>query len=254
MLGLGGGVLMILFLILGLGTPVRQAVALSLLAVIASSCMGGSVYIRELTNLRLGLALEIFSVTGAVAGAYIAFMLPGTAIEVLLAAVLLYVSFMTFRRRRIADYTIQKERHSIEGEYFDKIANCTVRYCAVRVRAGMAASVVAGLVSGVVGIGGGVVKVPIMNYLMKVPVKVAAATSNFMVGITAAASALIYFNKGAVDLAMAVPVVTGVFIGAYIGIRLLGRTEQSRVRSLLSIVLGIFAVLLLMEAGGLITW
>ncbi|MBC7121164.1 MAG: sulfite exporter TauE/SafE family protein [Candidatus Methanosuratus sp.] len=256
MLGLGGGVLMIIFLLLALNIPAHQAVALSLIAVIASSSMGGSVYIKDrMTNLKLAMVLETFTVTGAVAGAFLALSLPVSAIQVLLGCVLFYTSITMFRERKEEGEGAECSGSSpLHGEFYDEQSCATVKYSIKNLKLGAAASLIAGAVSGIVGIGGGVIKVPIMNIVMKIPIKAAAATSNFMVGVTAAASAVVYFQNGLVDLQLAAPTMLGIMIGAYIGTRLLARSRSVVLRRVLAVVLAFFGFVLLLKTGGVLVW
>lgn len=262
MLGLGGGVLMIIFLLLAMNLPAQQAVALSLIAVISSSSMAGSVYVKDkMTNLRLAMVLEAFTVSGAVAGAYIAIGMPTWAIQALLGCVLFYTSITMFKER-LSEVTIDtsgaKEKvgkaESLAGEFYDAQSSATVSYHVKHLKIGTITSFVAGAVSGMVGIGGGVIKVPIMNLVMKIPIKAAAATSNFMVGVTAAASAVIYFESGLVDLKLAAPTIMGIMIGAYIGTRLLARSRSIVVRRVLALMLTFFGAVLLLKSGGVLSW
>jgi uncharacterized membrane protein YfcA len=255
MLGLGGGVFMIIFFILALNIPAHQAVALSLLAVIASSSMGGSVYVRDkMTNVKLAMSLETCTVMGAVLGAFIALLMSVIFIQVVLGCVLFYASFMMLRERFEDVTSVKDGRVSICGEFYDVMKKCDVKYATVRMKTGLSASLVAGAISGIVGVGGGIIMVPIMNLIMKIPMKASAATSNFMVGVTAAASAFIYFNKGLVDLYMAVPTVLGIMIGAYLGTRVMVRVESLFLRRLLGVVLTFFGFVLLLKAGGVLVW
>jgi len=254
-LGLGGGVLMILFFTLAIKIPIHKAVALSLLAVIASSSMAGSVYVRDrMTNIRLAMVLETCTVTGAVLGAFLALSMPSRFVEIILGAVLLYAGVVGLRQVRSEKIVLREDRLGIGGEYYDEAKKLTVRYSVDRLRTGLFASLLAGLVSGIVGIGGGIIKVPIMNFIMKVPIKASAATSNFMVGVTAAASAVVYFGEGIVDLQMAVPTVLGIMIGAFIGTRLLSQTRSPYLRILLELILLFFGVVMFLKAGGLLVW
>ncbi|MCX8181854.1 MAG: sulfite exporter TauE/SafE family protein [Candidatus Methanomethyliaceae archaeon] len=254
-LGLGGGILMLLFFTLALNIPIHRAVALSLLAVIASSSMAGSVYVRDkMTNIRLAMVLETCTVPGAVLGAFLALTMPGRYIEAILAAVLIYAAIISFRQAKSEKIILCEDRLGIGGEYYDEAKKTTVRYSADRLKTGLFASFLAGIVSGVVGIGGGIIKVPIMNFIMKIPIKASAATSNFMVGVTAAASAVVYFSKGVLDLQMSVPNVLGIMVGAYIGTRLLAQTQSPYLRILLGLVLLFFSFVMFLKAGGALVW
>ena len=255
MLGLGGGIFMILFFILVLNMPALQAVALSLLAVIASSSMAGSVYIRDkTTNLKLAMVLETCTVTGAVLGAFVALVLPVFYIQIVLGAVLVYASLMMFRSSKSEEVVVNIHKSTVNGEYYDACTKKSVGYCTVHLKLGLFMSLIGGAVSGIVGIGGGVILVPIMNLAMKIPMKAATATSNFMVGVTAAASAFIFFNKGLVDLYLAVPAVIGIMIGAYSGTRIVGKVESASLRRIMGIVLMFAAIVLMLKAGGFLVW
>lgn len=256
MLGLGGGVLMVIFLILAINVPPHEAVALSLLAVIASSSMGGSVYVRDrMTNLRLAMVLETCTVTGAVLGAYFALILPIIFTELVLAFAILISALLMLKSPR-TEVVVPPRRRGVKiwGEYYDAQRKAEVAYQPIRMRLGLFISFLAGSLSGIAGIGGGIIKVPIMNLLMKVPVKAAAATSNFMVGVTAAASAFVYLTGGFVDPYAAVPTVLGIMVGAYIGTRVLVRAESIIVKRVLGAVLILFSFVLLLRAGGILVW
>ncbi|MGQ9759925.1 MAG: sulfite exporter TauE/SafE family protein [Candidatus Methanomethylicaceae archaeon] len=254
-LGLGGGVLMILFFTLAINIPIHKAVALSLLAVIASSSMAGSVYVRDkMTNIRLAIVLETCTVTGAVLGSFIALAIPASIVVGILAAVLFYAALISFREPKSECAMIREDNLRIGGEYFDEAKKITIRYSVFHLRVGLCASLLAGAVSGIVGIGGGIIKVPIMNFIMKIPIKASAATSNFMVGVTAAASAVVYFSKGMVDLPMSVPTIAGIMIGALFATRLLSQTQSPYIRKLLGVTLLFFSIVLFMRAGGFLIW
>jgi uncharacterized membrane protein YfcA len=256
MLGLGGGVLMIIFFILVLNLPAHQAVALSLLAVIASSSMGGSVYLKDkITNVKLAMVLETCTVTGAVAGAILALILPSLFTEIVLGIVIFFAAFMMLKSPRF-EKIVPPEAGSrlVLGGFYDALTKCDVLYTPVRMRLGLLASLLAGSISGIAGIGGGVVMVPIMNLVMKVPIKAAAGTSNFMVGVTAAASAFIYLTGGFVDPYAAVPTVLGIMLGAYAGTRIMVRVESITLKRLLGVVLILFGIILFFKAGGLLSW
>jgi len=256
MLGLGGGVLMVIFLILVINIPAHQAVALSLLAVIASSSMGGSVYVKDkMTNVRLAMVLETCTVTGAILGAYVALVFPLLFTELVLAFAILASALLMLKSPRSETVIIPKaEQILLSGEFFDSRKKAVIAYSPIRLKLGLLISLIAGVVSGIAGIGGGIIKVPIMNLLMKIPVKAAAATSNFMVGVTAAASIFVYISAGYVDLYAAVPTVLGIMVGAYIGTRMLVKVESITVKRILGAVLIFFGVVLLLKAGGFISW
>lgn len=256
MLGLGGGVFLVIYFILALNLPAHEAVALSLLAVIANSSVAGSVYLKDkITNIRLAIVLETCTVTGAILGTFLALILPSVFTEIILSIVLFYVAIMMLKSPRSEEIIpVKAAKLNISGEIYEAAKKRIVVYQPIRLRLGLFFSAIAGAVSGIVGIGGGVIKVPVMNLLMKVPIRAAAATSNFMVGVTAAASAYLYFNGGYVDIYGAVPVVLGVMAGAYLGTRLAARAQSQFLRRLLGIVLVFFALVLFLRVGGILTY
>ncbi len=218
--------------------------------------MGGSVYVKDkMTNVKLAMVLETCTVTGAVLGAYVALIMPLLFTELVLAIAILTSALLMIKSpRREVETACSAERTIVSGEFYDPRKKINVAYVPIRLKLGLIISLIAGSVSGIAGIGGGIIKVPIMNLLMKIPVKAAAATSNFMVGVTAAASVFVYISAGYVDLYMAVPTVLGIMVGAYIGTKILVRIESITVKRLLGAVLLFFGVVLLLKAGGIISW
>ncbi len=254
-LGIGGGILLIPVMALGLQVDIRVAVAASLVGVIATSTGAASVYVRDrLTNLRLGMFLEVATTLGAIAGAFVAILINAEALFVLFGAVVLYVSWHMIRARESEDGPVPSarersrfaERLGLAGEYLDKEDRTVHGYSVARPGAGFAISGVAGAVSGLLGVGGGFIKVPTMHVVMGVPMKPAVATSNFMIGVTAAASAFIYYSRGVLDPSLAGVIVIGVFLGTRLGTRWMVRAKAGRVRLLFAVLLagmGVFMIL-----------
>lgn len=217
LVGIGGGVIIVPILSLGFGVPMSSAVATSLVCVIASSSGAASAYLRDhLVDLRLGMQLELFTVAGAVAGAFFAPLLPAAFLQVLFGAMSLPV----------VHGLLWRPAPELPGPG-------TVRHLPF----GYAASFGAGALSGTLGIGGGPIKVPVMTLVMGVPLKVAAATSNLMIGVTAAASVFIYWSRGLLDLGLAAPIVLGALVGSALGARLLPRVSSRVLRWMLALVL-----------------
>jgi uncharacterized protein len=204
LLGLGGGTLIVPLLTLGFGLPLREAVGVSLVAVIVTSSASASVLLeRHVANLRLGMSLELFTAIGALIGGTVAFLLSDQALAGLFTVLLVYTALTMLRRR---------EPGAADAEGAEP-------YVIHNLGRGIVGSVFAGVVSAVLGIGGGLVKVPLMNLAMGVPLRVATATSNLMIGITATASAIIYLIRGGIDPYVAGPTAVGVFLGAALGSR-----------------------------------
>jgi uncharacterized membrane protein YfcA len=246
-LGVGGGVFLIPFMTLALGVQIKVAIATSLIGVIATSSGAASVYVRDhLTNLRLAMFLEVATTLGAIAGALVALSIPGQDLYLVFGIVVLYAAATMLRVRETArqrayqagDEAPLTKYLNLSSVYFDQEDQGVYRYRVERPLAGFGISAAAGIFSGLLGVGGGFIKVPAMNVLMRVPMKAAVATSNFMIGVTAAASAFIYYSQGLVDPGLAAMVIIGVFTGTNLGTRLLSHAKASNVRFVFSIFLG----------------
>ncbi len=260
-LGIGGGVFLIPFMTLALGMPIKVAIAVSLIGVIATSSGAASVYVRDhLTNLRLAMFLEVGTTFGAIAGAVVGILAPNVYLFLTFGVVVLYAAASMVR---VAETAKDRAYRGGEGErplvkrlnlssvYFDQEDQGVYRYRVDRPGAGFGASAAAGVFSGLLGVGGGFIKVPAMNVLMHVPVKAAVATSNFMIGVTAAASAFIYYSQGLVDPSLAAMVIIGVFTGTNLGTRLLVRSKAADVRFLFAIFLTGLGIAMAARALGL---
>ncbi|HAL55915.1 MAG TPA: hypothetical protein DCP63_05430 [Bacteroidetes bacterium] len=240
MLGLGGGVFLVPFLVLAFDLPMHQAIATSIIAVIATSSAGASINIeRQTVNIRLGMVLEIATVTGAILGGVTANLLDGEILRKIFAGLLLIVSIaMIWRLKMRNGDVILHTDGSLPGTFRDEASDQTVAYTVKRLPPVMLISLLAGNISGLLGVGGGIFKVPAMTMIAGMPIKAATATSNFMIGVTAAASAFIYFSHGHVNPLIASPTILGVLGGS-----LLGVTISQRIKG--TALTWIFAVLLL---------
>ncbi|WP_342648595.1 sulfite exporter TauE/SafE family protein [Mucilaginibacter sp. CSA2-8R] len=225
--GLGGGVVVIPLLTLVFQVDIRYAIGAALLASIANSSGAASAYVKEgITNIRLGMFLEIATTIGAVIGAVLAVYTPTNTIAILFGVILLFSAAMTLRRKnqealtegsKLADVLkLNNSYPTKDGEVHYKLKN---------VGAGFSIMTVAGVLSGLLGIGSGALKVLAMDSAMRIPFKVSTTTSNFMIGVTAAASAVVYLQRGYMDPAIAFPVVLGVLGGAFTGSKLLTRMD-----------------------------
>ncbi|GAC1675725.1 MAG: sulfite exporter TauE/SafE family protein [Candidatus Limnocylindrales bacterium] len=234
--GVGGGILVIPALTGLFGVDIRLAIGASIVSVIATSSGAAAAYVRDrLTNLRIGMFLELATTSGAVIGALLAAVVSPTFLYLLLGIVLLLSAAMqVFRLGEelpdVATPSATDLRLGLGGTYPDRRLGREVRYEPRRIPLGFALMGVAGLVSGLLGIGSGALKVIAMDGAMRLPMKVSSATSNFMIGVTAAASAGIYIGRGDVDVRIAAPVALGVLAGAFLGARLLGRLSNRGVR------------------------
>jgi uncharacterized protein len=250
LLGLGGGVLIVPLLTLGFGLPFREAVGASLVCVIVTSSAAASVYLqRDEANLRLGMTLEMFTALAALGGGLVAFLLPDKLLAVLFAALLLYVA-VTMVRGRGGETVPGPEPDGVDAPQVAEPLDPTERaggglaaalsgpgYRVHSLGRGVAGSLLAGVVSALFGVGGGIVKVPVMNLVMGVPLRVATATSNLMIGVTASAGALVYLFRGGIDPYIAAPTAVGVFIGASLAARLAHRVDTGVLRLLFAATL-----------------
>ncbi len=248
LVGLGGGIVIVPVLTLIFHVDIRLAIGASLISVIATSSGAGATYVRErMTNLRAGMFLEVATTTGAVSGAYLTTLLPARVLFLLFGAVLSYSAFAVFHKRHAIEVlTTSDDRIAnalrLHGSYFDEAEQREIEYKVTGTPLGLAMMYVAGMVSALLGIGSGALKVPAMDLAMHMPMKVSTATSNFMIGVTAAASAGFYFARGQIDPYIAAPVAAGVLGGALFGARVLGRIQGKTVRLVFVAVLAVIAV------------
>jgi hypothetical protein len=270
LLGLGGGILIVPLLTVGFGVPFREAVGISLVCVIVTSSAAAGVYLeRHAANLRLGMLLEVFTATGALLGGLVAFALPERVLAGLFAALLAWTALSMLRAGRVqaAATAGSPQIDPVEGpaaaaaapgdqgdpgapsaSLADEIAGPGYRPRHLGVGAG--GSLAAGMLSALLGVGGGIVKVPLMHLVMGVPLKVATATSNLMIGVTAAASAVVYLVRGGIDPYIAGPTAVGVFAGAMVGSRLAARIDVRILRLLFVGVLALTAAQMTLRALG----
>jgi len=268
LLGLGGGVLIVPLLTLGFGLDLRTAVGVSLVSVIMTSSAAAGVYLeRHVANLRLGMTLELFTATGALVGGLVAFAIDERLLSVLFALLMLYVAFTMARPHRTPTPATPAAPVTDAAGTLGAAPSPTAEIRAGRMGAlvadlsgegyvvrhlgfGILGATGAGIVSALLGIGGGIIKVPLMHLGMGVPLRTATATSNLMIGITAAASAVIYLTRGQIDPYVAGPVAIGVFAGATIGSRFGHRVDLRILRLLFVVVLLYTASQMLMRAIG----
>lgn len=266
LLGLGGGVLLVPLLTLVFGLDLRAAVGVSLVSVIVTSSAAAGVYLeRNIANLRLGMTLELFTACGALVGGVVAFLIDERLLAFLFSGLLVYVAVTMLRAREPApddgaelrpELDVGDDPHveplpSGDLSAFRSVALRRLSGEAYAVRnlgRGVVGSTGAGVVSALLGIGGGIIKVPLMHVGMGVPLRVATATSNLMIGVTAAASAVIYLLRDEIDPYVAGPVAIGVFVGASIGARVAHRIELRLLNLLFVAVLLWTALQMFLEA------
>lgn len=243
--GLGGGIVVTPVLTLFLGVDIRYAIGASLISVIATSSGSAAAYVRDgFSNIRIGMFLEIATTLGALFGAFLGSKVPTKALSILFGCVLLQSAWQVSRQREsrhqpVADDPLASKLR-LCGEYRSRRG---VRsYVAHRVKTGFALMFGAGTISGLLGIGSGSLKVIAMDQAMQLPFKVSTATSNFMIGVTAAASASIYISRGYIDPAVAMPVTIGVLLGSIAGARFLSKLPVMLVRRVFALVVAIAGI------------
>lgn len=246
MLGVGGGIIMVPMLSLAFGVPIKVAIATSIVCVIATSSMAQTTFVsRGMTNVRLGMMLEVATAAGAVAGGLTAVLIDGRVLQFCFAALCVYVAWQMNRRGGDVEPV---HTGTLEASYYDPAAGRVVSYGVRRMRLGFLLSLGAGNVSGLLGVGGGAFKVPIMNLLMGIPLKATIATSNLMIGVTAATGAAIFYGRGYMDPYYAVPAALGILAGARLGPRFAVRLSARALGVIFQIVLLVFAVMMLLKA------
>jgi uncharacterized membrane protein YfcA len=243
--GLGGGVIVVPLLTLAFGVDIRYAIGASLVSVIATSSGAAAAYLREgYSNMRVGMFLEMATTVGAISGAVIAARLPTSTIAIVFGVVLLYSAYSSSKEHSAAIANLPPDKIAtalrMDGDY--PTAAGRIAYHVRRVPLGFALMYVAGMISGLLGIGSGSIKVLAMDQAMKLPFKVSTTTSNFMIGVTAAASAGIYLHRGYIDPALAMPVMIGVLGGALLGARILPGAKVKTLRVVFSLVIAAVAV------------
>ncbi len=253
--GVGGGLIIVPVLTLWFGVDVRLAAGASIVSVIATSSGAAVAYLREgWANLRIATFLQLATVGGAIVGALLVRDVPTSALLLILAVVLLLsagAQLIRLAEEPGRGPTDTDQRLRLSGSYFSLRLGRTIAYGAQRIVPGFAVMFVAGALSGLLGIGSGALKVLAMDGLMRLPLKVSSATSNFMIGVTAVASVGIYLSRGFVDARLAAPVTLGVLSGALVGARLLPRLTNRQVRLVFIPILLVIAAETLLRALGI---
>jgi uncharacterized membrane protein YfcA len=241
--GLGGGVVVVPLLTVVFGVDLRYAVGTSLVAIVATSSGAAAAYVKEgYTNLRVGMLLEIATVTGALIAAYLSALIAPSAIAILFGVVLLFSAAQSLQQRtdRVRDTSDALAARLRLGSTYPTATGLT-RYGVEHVPAGFALMFVAGMLSALLGIGAGAIKVLAMDRAMRLPFKVSTTTSNFMIGVTAAASGGVYLSRGYIHPELAFPVILGVLAGATLGARVLTVTKTRTLRAVFTGVLAVLA-------------
>jgi uncharacterized membrane protein YfcA len=237
--GIGGGAIIVPFLTVFMGVPIHQAIAISLVSVIATSNAGGSSYLEQkITNIKLAMYLEVATTAGALVGSVVALLLRSWVLFTIFGLLLSYVAIANFKSRSMDERRIAKNEFDnakqdriskylgLKGSYFDAAQRKQVDYRVNGAAKGAVISSFAGVTSGLLGVGGGIIKVAAMNLFMNVPLKGAVATSKFMIGVTAAVGALIFFVTGLVNVYVLAPIALGTTLGATLGTSIMNRLHS----------------------------
>lgn len=252
MLGLGGGVFLVPIFTLFFGIDPKIAVGASAVVVVTNSVVGSAVHLRSrFTNLRLAMLLQVMTATGAILGAMYGVGADPRVIYVVFGLVLLYAAVSMSIPRSNRNVSLGVDRLRLGAAYHDPATGGMVAYVPKRVGPGVGISAGAGVLSGMLGVGGGVVMVPVMNLLMGVPVKAAVGTSAFMVGITQVAPSFVYYANGKIDPRVVVPAVVGVFLGGQIGARLTRKLRAQRLSAVFAVVLGYLGISMVLRGLGI---
>jgi uncharacterized protein len=251
--GLGGGVVLVPLLTLFFKVDLRYAIGASLVSVIATSSGSAAAYVKEgFSNIRIGMFLEIATTLGALLGAYLTAKVPANALAILLGVVLIYSAYVSRRTRPRTETPEPPDplatRLKMNGTFPD--TSGIRSYNVYGVPAGFGVMFGAGAISGLLGIGSGALKVVAMDQAMKIPFKVSTTTSNFMIGVTAAASAGVYLSRGYIDPGLAMPVMLGVLIGSLMGTRVLVKTQTRLLRLIFSGVIVLLGLEMVLKAVG----
>ncbi|WP_127605206.1 sulfite exporter TauE/SafE family protein [Paenibacillus chibensis] len=256
-LGLGGGIIVTPALTLLFGVSIEHAIGASIISVIATSSGSAIAYIRDrITNLRVGMFLEIATTVGAITGAFIGGLIAPNLLYIIFGLLLIYSAINMIKKKK-GDQQELVQMHpaaaklKLAGSYYDKAVQQQIPYHVGNVYGGFGVMYGAGIISGLLGIGSGSFKVMAMDVFMKLPLKVSTATSNFMMGVTAAASAGVYLLRGDIDPHIAGPVALGVLAGATIGAQIMQRMKSKTIRMLFIPVLLYVALQMMYEGMGL---
>ena len=255
--GLGGGVVLVPLLTLGFHVDIRYAIGVSLISVIATSSGSAAAYVREgYSSVRIGMFLEVATTIGAILGAFLATIVHTQLLAIIFGIVLIYSAFLSWQQARSPSPELKKgstwsSKLGMSGDY-PRPDGTRQKYEVENIPGGFGMMFVAGTLSGLLGIGSGAVKVLAMDRIMKIPFKVSTTTSNFMIGVTAAASAGIYLHRGLIAPGLAFPVMLGVLAGSLIGARYLVRAHVAVLRIVFTVV--VLALGVEMIVDGVTKW
>ena len=256
MLGLGGGVFIVPLFTLWLGVDPKIAIGASAVCVVTNSVVGSRRHLNNgFVNFRLSMILQSTTAAGAIVGAFIALAVSGNFLKAVLGLVLMYAAVSMARGSKVAVPSIDPDApdpHQLITEYED--GGTIVRYIPQRLNIGLGVSGMAGVLSGMLGIGGGLVQVPVMNLLMKMPLRAAAGTSSFMVGMTSVATAAVFYASGKIDPTVVAPAMVGVLLGSSLGSALTKRVKTQQLMALFLVIMVALSISMILSAFDISLW
>jgi uncharacterized membrane protein YfcA len=261
MLGVGGGIMMVPILTLWMGVPMQYAIGSSLVSIVINACTATSVYIdNHVTNLKLGLLMSTTLIPGAVAGALLASKLSSPVLNFIFGALLIYVCYTLIprkpKRQSMEEFEASRDPHEkehaphawLDGSYYDPAVKQEISYQTHRPATGMATGFFGGVISSLLGVGGGIVNVPVLNLLMKVPIKAAIATSSLLLCFTTMTGSMIYAYNGYVMPYIIAPLIPGIFLGARLGTSIARRVQSRALMGIFIAFLLVTSVLMILRA------
>jgi uncharacterized protein len=255
MLGLGGGVFLVPIFTLFFGIDPKIAIAASAVSVITNSVVGSTVHLRNgFTNIHLAMLLGMTTITGAIVGALLTILANASVLNFIFGLVLAAAAISMLVRRQAPVPNSAPDAPDpflLRASYRDRATGSDVSYVPVRVTTGLGASTFAGVLSGMLGVGGGVIQVPMMNLLMRVPMKAAAGTSALLVGMTAVATATVFYADGRIDATVVVPAMIGIFIGSQVGSNLTSRVRTANLVVVFVTIMLYLAISMILRAFGI---
>lgn len=255
MLGLGGGVFLVPIFTLFFGIDPKIAIAASAVSVITNSVVGSSVHLRNgFTNIRLAMLLGVTMISGAIVGAVIAVVADSNVLYFIFGLVLLAAGISMLVRRQVVIPNSEPgdpDPFELGTSFTDRATGQVTHYIPQRVKAGLGASGGAGVLSGLLGVGGGVIQVPMMNLLMRIPVKAAAGTSSFLVGLTSVATATVFYADGKIDPTVVVPAMIGIFLGSRLGSNLTSRVKTANLVMIFVVIMLYLSLSMILRSFGI---
>jgi uncharacterized membrane protein YfcA len=266
MLGVGGGIFIVPILTLAFHLPIKVAIASSLVAIVANSCTAAGMYTKiRITNIKLGLLMETATTPGAIVGGFAAAVIAPSILNALFGLVLIYAAYTMVVRPYFMTEDILSADNSIDpnntshnlssslaDSYYDQNLDKVVTYKVTRIPVGLGTSFFAGMLSSLLGVGGGIINVPVMHLIMGVPMKAAIATSTFIIAITAATGALMYYYQGHIYPFIIAPLTIGIVIGARIGVELTQKVRGLVLRRIFGVLLFLVAILMFLKTANVL--